>query len=383
MDTISINNSKEKWEKKRIGNICPLQRGYDLPSYAVETGKYPVVYSNGILKYHSEYKVKGPGVVTGRSGTIGKVTYIDNDFWPHNTTLWVTDFFENLPQFIYYLLQGLKLKKYLAGTGVPTLNRNIIHSLEIPLPPLPEQKKIAEILSTWDEAIQLTDRLIKEKERYKKGLSQQLLTGKMRFKGFENETGYKNTKIGNIPKDWKIYYLNDVVEFLDHKREPIKDIDRKRIKGHFPYYGASGIIDYINDYIFDEDLILLAEDGANIVSRSTPVAFKATSKYWVNNHAHVLKPYNNVNIDYLTEYLESISYIKYNSGTTQPKLNRGICDKIEVLLPPLPEQKKIAELLTSCDKELDLLRKQKQAYEKQKQGLMQQLLTGKVRVKLD
>lgn len=91
---------------------------------------------------------------------------------------------------------------------------------------------------------------------------------------------------------WEEKKLGDISEFLDGKRKPIKESDRLKIKGIYPYYGASGIIDYVNDYIFDEDIILLGEDGENIVSRNLPLAFKVTGKCWVNNHAHVIKPNN-------------------------------------------------------------------------------------------
>jgi type I restriction enzyme, S subunit len=113
--------------------------------------------------------------------------------------------------------------------------------------------------------------------------------------------------------------LGAVSQFLDGKRKPIKESDRARIQGTYPYYGASGIIDYVNDYIFDEEIILLGEDGENIVSRNLPLAFRVSEKCWVNNHAHVIKPNEFTDIGFLTHYLESISYLEYNTGTAQPK----------------------------------------------------------------
>ncbi len=98
-----IGENPENWEVTTFGNIAPLQRGYDLPQNQIEHGKYPVVFSNGILCHNKHFKVNGPGVVTGRSGTIGSVFYIDENYWPHNTTLYVTDFNGNYPKFIYYL----------------------------------------------------------------------------------------------------------------------------------------------------------------------------------------------------------------------------------------------------------------------------------------
>ena len=101
----------EDWEVKRIGDFAPLQRGFDLPTDKIVKGEYPVVYSNGILNYHNEFKVKAPGVVTGRSGTIGKVTYVESDYWPHNTSLWVTDFKNNNPKYVFHLYKHLDLSK--------------------------------------------------------------------------------------------------------------------------------------------------------------------------------------------------------------------------------------------------------------------------------
>lgn len=192
--------------------------------------------------------------------------------------------------------------------------------------------------------------------------------------------GYKATSLGIIPQEWEISTLNNACNFLDSQRIPIKDSDRIKEPGIYPYYGASGIIDYINKYIFDDELILLAEDGANIINRSTPIAFLVNGKIWVNNHAHVLKVKSQFNRYYLCAYLESLRYDKYNTGTAQPKLNKDICKKIPVLMPPLSEQQKIAQILELWDKAIE---KQSQLIEKlelRKKGLMQQLLTAKKRL---
>ena len=192
--------------------------------------------------------------------------------------------------------------------------------------------------------------------------------------------GYKATSLGIIPQEWEISTLNNACNFLDSQRIPIKDSDRIKEPGIYPYYGASGIIDYIKKYIFDDELILLAEDGANIINRSTPIAFLVNGKIWVNNHAHVLKVKSQFNRYYLCAYLESLRYDKYNTGTAQPKLNKDICKKIPVLMPPLSEQQKIAQILELLDKAIE---KQSQLIEKlelRKKGLMQQLLTGKRRL---
>jgi type I restriction enzyme S subunit len=194
-------------------------------------------------------------------------------------------------------------------------------------------------------------------------------------------SGYKPSPLGIIPEDWEVKRLGEVCNFLDSQRVPIKDGDRVKMQGKYPYYGASGIIDYVNDYLFDDDLILLGEDGANILTRSTPLAFLVSGKVWVNNHAHVLKTSTNHNRYYICNYLESLSYDKYNTGTAQPKLNREICENIPILLPNIYEQNKIADILQLWD---TAIAKQTALIEQltlRKHGLMQQLLTGKKRLK--
>ena len=193
--------------------------------------------------------------------------------------------------------------------------------------------------------------------------------------------GYKASPLGPIPNDWMVKELDDVVDFLDGKRKPIKDADRAKIQGIYPYYGASGVIDFVNDYIFDEELILLGEDGANIINRSSPLAFKVSGKIWVNNHAHVLKPKTGTDITYLTEFLESLKYDKYNTGTAQPKLNKEICSSIPVLSPPHKEQLNISYISNSWDKAIQTTKALIEQKQKRKKWLMQMLLSGKKRLK--
>lgn len=203
----------------------------------------------------------------------------------------------------------------------------------------------------------------------------------MKYGKMTVQQGYKPSPLGIIPENWEVKKLGDVCTFLDTQRVPIKDADRLKMKGKYPYYGASGIIDYVNDYIFDDDLILLGEDGANIITRSTPLAFLVSGKVWVNNHAHVLKAKEQYNRYYVCYYLESLSYDKYNTGTAQPKLNREICENIPVLTPNKAEQDRIAALLSLWDTAIEKQTALIEQLTLRKRGLMQQLLTGKKRLK--
>jgi type I restriction enzyme, S subunit len=148
--------------------VASLQRGYDLPIQNRVNGSVPIYAANGQNGNHNQAKATGPGVVTGRSGTIGKVHYVEGDYWPLNTSLYVTDFHGNHPKWVYYMLQAFKLERFVEGAGVPTLNRNLVHGELIPLPPLAEQKRIAAILDKSDslrrknqQAIQLADKFLR------------------------------------------------------------------------------------------------------------------------------------------------------------------------------------------------------------------------------
>ncbi|MXP78320.1 restriction endonuclease subunit S [Lachnospiraceae bacterium WCA-9-b2] len=171
---IRFEGFTEDWEQRKVKNIAPLQRGFDLPTSQMEEGVYPVVMSNGIGGYHSQYKVKGPGIVTGRSGTIGKLHYIEDDYWPHNTTLWVTDFNGNNQKFIYYMYQCLDLSRFSTGSGVPTLNRNDVHDEVICISSMGEQKKISDYLTNLDYLITLHQRKCDELVKIKKYMLQNM-----------------------------------------------------------------------------------------------------------------------------------------------------------------------------------------------------------------
>jgi type I restriction enzyme, S subunit len=187
--------------------------------------------------------------------------------------------------------------------------------------------------------------------------------------------GYKQSDVGVIPEGWEICELSEAVDFLDGQRRPIKSNERS--SGEFPYYGASGIIDYVDDYIFNDNLILLGEDGENILSRNLPLAFQVSGQIWVNNHAHVLKPKDTFDITFLTDYLESLDYSLLNSGTAQPKLNKQSCLKIKILKPSKPEQETIAGVLSDADALISSLERLIDKKQKLKQGAMQHLLTPK------
>ena len=171
---IRFKGFTDAWEQRKCKDVAPLQRGFDLPTSQMVEGKFPVVMSNGVGGYHNEYKVKGPGVITGRSGTIGKLQYIESDYWPHNTALWVTNFKDNYPKFIFYLYQNLDLSKFGTGSGVPTLNRNDVHDTLVCVPDFDEQKKISAYFDCLDNLITLHQRELEKLQNIKKSMLEKM-----------------------------------------------------------------------------------------------------------------------------------------------------------------------------------------------------------------
>lgn len=147
-----------EWKEYKLGEVLTFQRGYDLPKSEMNGGDIPVAGSNGVIGYHNQYTTKGPGITIGRSGNIGVPRFYEDNFWAHNTTLFVKDFHGNDEKFMYYFLQTVDFTQFNTGSAVPSLNRNHIHELSIFIPPLKEQERIASILSSLDDKIDLLHR---------------------------------------------------------------------------------------------------------------------------------------------------------------------------------------------------------------------------------
>lgn len=233
------------------------------------------------------------------------------------------------------------------------------------LPSLQEQEKISSYFEKLDNLITLHHRKCEETKKLKKFMLQKMFPKKgekvpdIRFDGFTD--------------DWEQRKLDDVVEFLDTMRKPLEGA--KRISGPYPYYGASGIVDYVDGYLFDEELILLSEDGANITDRNYPVCFLASGKYWVNNHAHVLRTKQGNENNFICNSLERKDYTQYNTGMAMPKLNKETCKKIPILCPGFEEQKKIGDYFRSLDNLITLHQHKCEELQNIKKFMLQNMFT--------
>ena len=367
----------KEWEVKRLGEFAPLQRGFDLPTDKIVRGEYPVVYSNGILNYHYEYKAKGPGVVTGRSGTIGKVTFVESNYWPHNTSLWVTDFKGNNPKYVFHLYSFLDLSKFASGSGVPTLNRNDVHASKFAIPPTHEQDKIVEVLDFWDTAIEEQSELIEKLKVRKRALMQQLLTGKKRLPGFSGE--------------WKRISLKSIATEVSIKNKEDKDYTVLSCTKHD---GLVPSLEYFGKQIYSNDLgnykIVPMHHFAYATNHIEEGSIGYQSKYeygLISPMYTVFKTDKDVIDDiFLFAVLKSHHLTYLYQSMMEGSINRrgGLrwdsFSTIKIDLPPLNEQKAISAFLKDADKEIELANEKLARLQSQKRGLMQQLLTGKKKI---
>jgi len=217
----------------KLKDFVLLQRGFDLPKKDRLPGIYPVVASTSIQGFHSEYKVLPPGVITGRSGSLGTVQYINNPFWPLNTALSVKDFKGNHPRFVFYLLQTLGLERYNSGAGVPTLNRNHLDSLVVRVPSVPTQRTIASILSTYDDLIENNLRRINILEDMAKNLYREWLIN-FRFPGHD-KTRFVDSSMGRIPEGWARKELGEL------SAQERVGVDPGSVPADMPYIGLEHI----------------------------------------------------------------------------------------------------------------------------------------------
>lgn len=358
-----VKNFEVQWVV--LGKVAQLKRGKTITKKNKKDGDIPVI-SGGQKPayYNADYNRDGETITVAGSGAYaGHVMY-----W--NEKIFVSDAFSVIPEpsklvlrYVYHLLLNKQswIYKLQKGVGVPHVYPKDLAKLEIPIPcpDNPErsikiQKEIVRVLDTFTKLTEglnaeLTTELTARKKQYEY-YREQLLT-------FDENIGFDS--------------LENLAENLNSKRKPIASGLRE--SGDIPYYGASGIVDYVKNYIFDGDYLLISEDGANLLARKTPIAFSISGKSWVNNHAHILKFETYVERRFVEYYLNSIDLTPYISGAAQPKLNKRNLNSIKIPDPSFNDKQRIVDILDKFDvlttsiseglpKEIELRQKQYEYY---------------------
>jgi type I restriction enzyme S subunit len=352
------------WKECLLGDVVNLKRGYDLPHSTRSSGPFPVVSSSGVTDYHSEAKVKGPGVVTGRYGTLGQVFFVESNYWPLNTSLYVQDFKGNDLRFVSYLLRTLNFGSQNAAGAVPGVNRNHLHAIGVRVPPLPIQQRIAGILSAYDELIENSQRRIKILETMARALYREWFVH-FRFPGFENHPRVASP-LGEIPQGWEVKKLGEVVE-LNYGKALKKEARRD---GDFPVFGSSGIVG-------THDAALVKGPGI-IVGRKGNVGsvFWCDEDFFVIDTAYFVT--SSLPLRYLFYVLPTLNFI--NSDAAVPGLSRNQAYTLELLVPPAALLEEFCKLAGAFERHTATLQRQIQNIRRTRDLLLPRLLSGQIDV---
>lgn len=296
-------------------------------------------------------------------------------------------YFHYLLRNVAYLPEFARLSTGLR-IGQWDLSFDDFRNLPFLLPDKPEQERIAAILDTKcaeiDKVVEQTRATIEEYKKLKQAIITEAVTKGVRGPRPMKPSGVE--WIGDIPEEWEVKRIKYVLNNHDALRRPIAAENRSQ-KGDilYDYYGASGVIDQIDDYIIEGTYILIGEDGANLVLRNLPLVYVAKGKYWVNNHAHILSPKQGIEFDYIIHALESADYTTFITGTAQPKLSQGNLSQVSLPVPTAEEQLEIASYLdTKCAEINRIIEKKEQLIEElgsYKKSLIYEYVTGKKEVK--
>jgi len=371
-------NSMVEW--KKLGDVCSLQNGFAFKSGLFKDIGLPIIRITNIsdrsvnlddCKYFKLEDYKGvklddfiirkgdilvamSGATTGKIGIYNhnNISYLNQrvgKFIPHEEIL------EN--RYLYhFLLSQYQVIYIMAGGGAqPNLSSNkLLNDLLIPIPSKSGQERIVSILDTFTSSIANLKEQIKERRKQYEHYRDQLL----------DLEGKEGVEMKNLPQ---------ISVNLDSKRKPITSSKRK--SGPYPYYGASGIVDYVEGYLFDGNYLLISEDGANLLARTTPIAFHIEGKNWVNNHAHVLAFEGLITQKYVEIYLNMIDLTPWINGAAQPKLNQDNLNRILIPIPLKQEQSRIVSILDQFEASIANLEAQLKEREKQYEYYRNQLLT--------
>ena len=354
---------------RMLCEIADISTGNSNTNEAVEDGKYPFFVRSQEPLRKNDFEYDEAAIITAGDGVgVGKVYhYIEGKYALHQRAYRIhINTPEVVPKYYFHYMKAKFLpyiQKTMFQSSVASIRRPMLNAFPVPVPPLDVQNRIVNVLDNFEKIcadlnIGLPAEIEarqKQYEYYRDKLLTFAETGNSILSRAEQSRAEQSRaeqsraliKLLQYVFGYAVVTLEDIAENCDSMRKPVTS--GKREAGEYPYYGASGIVDYVKDYIFDGDYLLVSEDGANLLARSTPIAFSISGKNWVNNHAHVLKFDCYETRRFVEFYLNSIDLAPYISGGAQPKLNQKNLNRIEIPLPSQERQKYIVDILDRFD----------------------------------
>ena len=293
----------------KLADVCRIRYGKD--HKRLESGDVPVFGSGGVMRYVAEKIYDGPSVLIPRKGTLGNLFFSEGPFWTVDTLFW-TEINESrvLPRYLYYALKNRDLASLNIGTAVPSLSVDVLNEVELRLPGMAEQATVTCLLGSLDAKVSLNNQI----------------------NGYLLEAATARFEQALVNKRYA-FKFSELVELEDSKRVPLNSRDRENRKGPYPYYGATSIMDYVDDYLFDGIRVLLGEDGTVIREDGRPVLQYVWGKYWVNNHAHILKAKADYSLEAIYIALARTAINHIVTGAVQMKISQKNLSNLELELP--------------------------------------------------
>jgi len=368
-----------------LNDFITLQRGFDLPASTRKKGTVPVVASRAINGFHSEAKVKGPGVVIGRSGSIGGGQYIVEDFWPLNTTLWVKDFKGHNVRYVYYLLKSIDFSRFNAGAGVPTLNRNHLSGIKVKVLSGAHEDEIVKILAKYDDLIENNKRRIALLEESARQLYKEWFV-RFRFPGHEHVK-----IVDGVPEGWKNKEIGELSSYLSRGMTPKYDeegeytvINQKCIRNRLL---SLGLTRRQSKEVKEEKLVragdvLINSTGVGTLGRVAQ-CWLDVEKCTVDTHVTIVRPKVEVSamwFGYCLMELESVFEGMGQGATNQKELRRDLVASMRVLVPSVRLQSTFEEYAYKCSKQIVLLDEENARLSKARDILLPKLMSGELAV---
>jgi type I restriction enzyme S subunit len=339
-----------------------LKRGHDLPADSRHDGDVPVVSSSGITGRHNEFKAKAPGVVTGRYGTIGQVFYLEEDYWPLNTALYIIDFKGNDPQFLAYFLRNA-LKGYQSEkAAIPGVDRNVLHQIAVRAPDFDTQQRIVAILAAYDDLIENNRRRMALLEDSARALYSEWFV-RLRFPGYEH-----TSIVDGVPQGWERLPLEEALVLQRGFDLPTQD----RQDGNVPIYGSTGILGY-------HDKAKAVAPGV-ITGRSGTLGEVqyVDEDYWPLNTSLWVKEFKRVTPLFSLFLLREMNLKQYNGGASVPTLDRKSVHRVEILIPTLLMLRLFDEFVADIFDQIKNLNAQNQKLRAARDLLLPRLMSGEL-----
>ena len=393
--------SAEKWNRVILREICDLVNyGYTAsakpepigPKFLRITDIVPsridwstVPHCKISEKNLSKYLLKKNDIVIARTGaTTGYAKQIRADhtaiFASYLVRIRINPNYDS--RYVGFVVESDEYKRFiqlnLGGAAQPNANAQVLTSFPISLPPLTTQRKIAAILSIYDDLIENNTRRIKILEDMAQTLYQEWFVH-YRFPGHEN-VQMVESELGLIPQGWEVKSFGEVSLNLDRQRKPLSGRVRSTMQGEYPYYGAAKVLDHINDYLFDGRYLLIGEDGSVITEDGKPVLQLVTGKFWVNNHTHVVQGRSPISTNFLYLFMSNVAILGYVTGAAQPKINQQNLNRIPVILPPQSLLEKFNRMIEPNFENVDALNLKNANLRQTRDLLLPKLISGEIDV---